>query len=156
LRYFDYANTQLFGQPLRDGGLGWRSVFAVAVGGQYALSDRLTLRGGYLFNTNPIPSIATLFNVQLPAIIEHTLSLGVSARLTDDITFTAGWVHGFRNSLRGTIAQETGAFTRFDTQYDSILAGFNVQFGGSRRPPETPPPDQVAAAAAEPTSAPRE
>jgi long-chain fatty acid transport protein len=32
LRYIDYANTQLFGQKIADGGLGWQSVFAVALG----------------------------------------------------------------------------------------------------------------------------
>ena len=31
-RYIDYANSELFGQKLADGGLGWRSVFAVAAG----------------------------------------------------------------------------------------------------------------------------
>ena len=30
LRYVDYANSELFGQKIIDGGLAWRSVFAVA------------------------------------------------------------------------------------------------------------------------------
>ena len=55
LRYFDCANAALFGRRVRDGGLGWNGVLAVAVGGQYRLSERLTLRGGYLYNPNPIP-----------------------------------------------------------------------------------------------------
>ena len=54
LRYIDYANTSLFGTKVIDGGLGWQSVFAVALGGQYQATDRITLRGGYLYNTNPI------------------------------------------------------------------------------------------------------
>ena len=77
LRYFDYKDAPLFGQSVSDGGLGWRSVFAVATGVQYQLTEKLTLRGGYLYNTNPIPSTATLFNVQAPGITQHTLSLGV-------------------------------------------------------------------------------
>jgi long-chain fatty acid transport protein len=133
LRYFDYANAALFGQPVADGGLGWRSVFAVATGAQYALTDRLTVRGGYLFNTNPIPTTATLFNLQLPGIIQHTLSLGFSFSLTEDVTLSAAWVHGFRNAIQGNLVQETGAFSRFDTQLDSIVMGFNVQFGGKSR-----------------------
>src|SRR5262249_29480425 len=32
LRYIDYKNTQLFGVPVINGGLGWQNVFAVAVG----------------------------------------------------------------------------------------------------------------------------
>jgi hypothetical protein len=100
------------------------------------LTDRLTLRGGYLFNTNPIPAVATLFNVQLPGIIENTLSFGMSFNLTDNIMLTGAWVHGFRNAIQGTILQERGAFTKFDTQYDSIVLGLNVQFGAKRRTKE--------------------
>lgn len=132
LRYLDYANAALFGQSVSSGGLGWRGVFAVAVGGQYALTERLTLRGGYLYNTNPIPDTATLFNVQLPAIITNTLSLGSSYRVTDDITFSLAWVHGFRNAIQGGIREESGATARFDTQIDSIVAGLNIQFGAKR------------------------
>jgi long-chain fatty acid transport protein len=133
LRYMDYANAALFGQSVRDGGLGWNSVFAVATGAQYAATDRVTLRGGYLFNTNPISREVTLFNLQLPGIIQHTLSMGASYQLTPDITLTGAWVHGFRNSVQGNIVEESGAFSKFDTQYDSIVLGLNVQFGGPRR-----------------------
>jgi long-chain fatty acid transport protein len=148
LRYLDYGNAGLFGQSVRDGGLGWRSVFALAIGGQYALTDRLTLRAGYLFNTNPIAEPATLFNVQLPGIIQHTLSLGSSLALTEDVTLSAAWVHGFRNSIQGDIAEELGAFTKFDSQTDSIVMGLNVRFGGKRRPSAAPTEDQAEPLAA--------
>lgn len=133
LRYLDYGNAALFGQSVRDGGLGWKSVFALAIGGQYELTDRVTLRAGYLFNTNPIPAPATLFNVQLPGIIQHTLSFGTSLKLTEDVTLSAAWVHGFRNSIQGDVVEETGAFTKIDSQIDSIVMGLNVQFGAKRR-----------------------
>jgi long-chain fatty acid transport protein len=129
LRYFDYANTALFGQSVQDGGLGWNGVFAIAIGGQYALSDRVTLRGGYLYNMNPIPSTATLFNIQLPGIISNTLSFGSSLKLTEDITFSVAYVHGFRNSIEGGVREEPVSTAKLDTQYDSIIAGFNIQFG---------------------------
>jgi long-chain fatty acid transport protein len=132
-RYFDYANAALFGQKVADGGLGWRSIFAVAVGAQYEATDRLTVRGGYLYNQNPIPSAQTLFNVQLPGINTNTLTLGSTLRLTDDIVFTVAWLHGFRNSVEGPIGQIPGASVKFDTQLDTLYAGFNVQFGGNRK-----------------------
>lgn len=131
-RYFDYANAALFGQAVPDGGLGWDSVFAVAVGGQYQLTDRLTLRAGYLYNTNPIPDTATLFNVQLPGIVTNTLSLGSSFALTKDITLSAAWVHGFRNEIEGGVAQLPGATAKIDSQIDSIVIGLNIRYGGSR------------------------
>lgn len=129
-RYFDYRNAALFGRRVIDGGLGWRSLFAVATGARYQLNDRLTLLGGYLYNQNPIPENTTLFNVQLPGILEHSLSLGASLALTENITFTAGWVHSFRNSIEGPVFQVPGATAKFDTQLDSILAGINIAWGG--------------------------
>ena len=144
LRYFDYKDAALFGQSVRDGGLGWRSVFAVATGAQYQLSEKVTLRGGYLYNTNPIPSTATLFNVQAPGITQHTLSLGASYRLTADITATAAWVHGFRNAIQGGVEQLPGASTRLDTQTDSLVFGLNIQFGRARKVAPSPSTEEYA------------
>lgn len=156
-RYFDYANTALFGQSVQDGGLGWNSVFAVAVGGQYDVTDRLTIRAGYLFNTEPIPNTATLFNVQLPGIITNTMSLGATYKLTEDIKFSLAWVHGFRDSIQGGVTQLPGASAKIDSQTDSIIAGLNVQFGGKRRqavqPTQPMLPSEPLASAAEPQPA---
>jgi long-chain fatty acid transport protein len=132
-RYLDYANTELFGQKVVDGGLGWRSVFAVALGTQYQATDRLTLRAGYLFNTNPIPNPVTLFNVQAPGIITNTLSLGASFQVTENITASLAWMHGFRDAIQGPILQLPGSSVRLDAQADTLWAGFNVKFGGSKR-----------------------
>jgi long-chain fatty acid transport protein len=147
LRYLDYADTLLFGQTLREGGLGWKSVFAVALGGQYAVTDKLTLRAGYLFNTNPIPAPLTLFNVQAPVTTEHTLSMGASYAITENVTLTFAWMHGFDNAIQGSILQIPGSSVRLTTQTDLILGGLNVSFGGRKKkiPPEPAPvEDQVA------------
>ena len=45
LRYIDYANTPLFGTKVVDGGLGWQSVFAVALGIQHKATEKLSLLG---------------------------------------------------------------------------------------------------------------
>ena len=133
LRYIDYANAQLFGQSPSSGGLGWRSVFAVATGMQYALTERLTLRGGYLFNTNPIPAPVTLFNVQAPAITQHTLSMGASFAVTENITASFAWVHAFDNSIQGPILQVPGSSVKLTAQIDSIVMGMNMTFGGPKK-----------------------
>ena len=144
-RYFDYGNAALFGQRVVDGGLGWRSVFAVATGASYQLTDRLTLLGGYLYNQNPIPANTTLFNLQLPGIFSNTLSLGASMAVTENITFTAGWVHSFRTSTEGPVVQVPGASVKFDTQIDSLVAGINIQWGACPRPhaDDAPDPDRA-------------
>ncbi len=145
LRYIDYANTELFGQSPSSGGLGWRGVFAVATGMQYALTERLTLRGGYLFNTNPIPATATLFNVQAPTITQNTLSLGASYAITENITASFAWMHGFDNSIQGSILQVPGTSVKLTSQVDQIFMGVNMTFGGRKKVavPEPVPPQPV-------------
>lgn len=132
-RYFDYANAALFGQPVTHDGAGWRSIFAVAVGGQYQATDRLTLRAGYLFNQNPIRDQFTYNNTELPAIISHTLAFGASYNVTDDVVFSASYLHGFRNTITGPIAGLRGTSERIDVQTDSIYLGFNIRFGAPRK-----------------------
>ncbi len=149
LRYFDYASAPLWGDSIVSGGLGWKSIMAVAAGGQYELTDRLTLRGGYLFNQNPIHDINTIFNIQAPGFIQHTLSLGASLRLNDNVMFTVGWVHGFRNTIQGPIGQIPGSTARMDAQLDSILAGLTIQYGGKKKgkitTPDVAPVEEVVA-----------
>ena len=133
LRYIDYANATLFGTKVVDGGLGWQSVFAVALGAHYKATDRLSLMAGYLYNTNPVRAETTLFNVQAPGIITNTLSFGTSFNITEDITASLAWVHGFRNSSEGSILQLPGSSVRLDAQLDTIWMGFNVRFGRGKR-----------------------
>jgi long-chain fatty acid transport protein len=133
LRYFDYPHSELFGPKVIDGGLGWRGVFAVALGAQYQATDRLTLRGGYLYNTNPIPNPVTLFNVQAPGIITNTLTLGASFQVTENVTASLAWMHGFRNAIQGPILQIPGSSVRLDAQVDTLWTGVNVKFGGPKR-----------------------
>ncbi len=132
-RYFDYADSELFGQKVVDGGLGWRSVFAIALGTQYKATDRFTLRAGYLFNTNPIRDPTTLFNVQAPGIITNTFTIGASYEVNENITASVAWMHGFRNSIAGPILQIPGTTVRLDAQMDTLWMGVNIKFGGSRR-----------------------
>jgi long-chain fatty acid transport protein len=148
LRYFDYGNAALFGQSIADGGLDWRSVFAVATGVQYRPTERLSLMGGYLFNTNPIRSPETLFNAQAPAIIQHLLSLGVSYSVTDDVSFSLAWQHGFRNAIEGPIGQVPGSSIRLDAQADIIYTGLTIQYGGKKAAATAPAPAPPTAAVA--------
>ncbi|MFO0959955.1 MAG: outer membrane protein transport protein [Isosphaeraceae bacterium] len=134
LRYFDYRNTPLWGDSIQSGGLNWQGIFAVAVGGQYQLTERLTLRAGYLFNQNPINQVQTLFNVQAPGFIQNTMSLGASFRLNDFLVASLAWVHGFRNTIEGPIGQVPNSTARMDAQVDSILAGLTIQYGARRTP----------------------
>ncbi len=60
--------------------------------------------------------------------------MGASYKLTDDVTLSGAWMHGFRNSIDGPISQVPGSNTKLDAQVDSIVFGLNVTFGKKRKP----------------------
>ncbi len=105
----------------------------MAIGGQYQATDRLTLRSGYIYNTNPIHGTDTLFNIQAPGFMTQMLAIGALYKLTDDIVLSLAWTHQFRNSISGPVLQIPGERIKLDAQMDSIVVGLNVQFGGPRK-----------------------
>lgn len=132
LRWFDYRTTQLLGEKVVDGGAGWDSIWAVALGARYQLSDRLSVQLGYLFNENPVPAHLALFNTQLPALTKNTISVGSDYQVNDSIGMSMAYVHGFKNSIDGSIFPLRGTSTHIDTEYDSFVFGIHIKFGGPR------------------------
>jgi long-subunit fatty acid transport protein len=130
LRYFDYPNTDLFGTSLRDGGLGWQGVFAAAVGARYQVTDRVALSAGYVYNENPIPSVGTLFNIQAPAITQHTIAVGATANLTDSFSASVGYAYGVRNSISGPVLQAGGFGTQLESEVHQLTFTMQFRFGG--------------------------
>lgn len=158
LRYFDYTNTDLFGTPLRDGGLGWRGVFAAAIGGRFQATERAALSAGYIYNDNPIPSVGTLFNVQGPAINQHTIATGLTTKVTDSLSMSLGYAYGFRNTLSGPIREATGTGVKISAETHQLTFAMQIRFGGGVRkaavgPPACDPPAPAPAAGTAPAPA---
>jgi long-chain fatty acid transport protein len=130
LRYFDYKTTDLFGQRVVDGGLGWRSVFAVATGARYQLTDRLAMSAGYIYNDNPIPTTGTLFNVQSPAIIQHTIAVGTTFNITEAMSTSLGYAYGFRNTITGPVREARGVGVSLDSEVHMLTFSMQFKFGG--------------------------
>ena len=108
-RYIDYKHADGFGDPATFdatgslSGLDWSSVFALAMGAQRALGDRVFLRGGYTYNQNPIQDGESFFNVASPLIYQHMLSVGGSYKLNDKLAVNVGYSHYLDNSVSGPI-----------------------------------------------------
>ncbi len=141
VRYIDYADAKGIGNSgiAPDGtvrGPGWKSIFAVALGAQYQLTDALSLRAGYSWNQNPVPDSQTFINTIAPAIIEHNISVGMSWNVTEDFTLSFAYVHGFENSINGPLLSPAGPVpgtaVRNTASYDSVVIGATVKFGGPR------------------------
>jgi long-chain fatty acid transport protein len=130
LRYLDYASTELFGTPIKDGGLGWKSVFAAAFGARYQLTDRLAASAGYVYNENPIPSVGTLFNLQAPLITQHTITLATTMALTDAMSVSLGYAYAFHNTLTGPVREATGVGVTMESAAHLLNLTFQFKFGG--------------------------
>ncbi len=130
MRYFDYANSELFGTPVPEGGLGWDSVFSIALGAHYQVTQRVAVMGGYQYNTNPIPTTATLFNIQAPAFLQNTISVGSTYNFTDCLSLSLGYALSFENSITGTAREIPGAGITMTASNQSMLFNIGIKFGG--------------------------
>jgi long-chain fatty acid transport protein len=137
IRYVDYHNTPGFSHFGFDAsgaatGIGWDSVFCLALGTQYSVTDALALRIGYTYNMNPIPDARSAFNVASPTILEHALYAGASYRLTECFMLSLAYAHGFENSIKGLYITPLGAIpgssVQSTTSADTILIGATVTF----------------------------
>jgi long-chain fatty acid transport protein len=129
-RYFDYENTKLFGTPTRDGGLGWQNAFAVGFGANYQLTERLAVRAGYLYNTNPLDNARALFNIQSPAIIQNTFTTGTTYQLTNAMAMSLGYAYGMKNTISGQLENAPNARMEIDASSHSLLFNVQIRFGG--------------------------
>ncbi len=138
-RYIDYGHTQGFDRTgfTSTGsiaGLGWNSVFAVAIGAQYQLSDAVSVRAGYSYNQDPISSAVSSFNVASPTILEHAVYLGFSYQVSDALSLSAAYLHGFENSVDGpfnapVVGPIAGTSIRSTVSADALVIGATVHFG---------------------------
>ena len=130
VRYMDYANTQGFGDIIDGGrinGLGWDSVWAFSTGVERTLSDRLKVRAGYCYNTNPIPSESQWANVGSPLVMQHVLGLGGTITLPKSIDAHIAWTHAFQNKVSGY--DPNGTLKVTNTAYaDTLIAGITKRF----------------------------
>ncbi len=131
VRRFDYGHAELFGDAPGDlfgsapenGGLGWRSIWAFAVGAHYRINDAVSTQVGYLYNQNPIPEAATLFNIQLPAINTNSVSAGVTVAVTESVDIVGSAVYAFTHRNRSQILEVPGAAVQLKQDLGTFSLG---------------------------------
>lgn len=112
-RYLDFANTTGFDQvgftsANAGKGPGWKSIWALASGIQYQLTEKCLIRGGYSYNQSPIQSRYTSFAIASPSVIEQFISFGMSYRFNHRFTLAAAYNHGFSGSKQGPLQSPVG------------------------------------------------
>jgi long-chain fatty acid transport protein len=136
-RYFDNRNTNGFRTAgfNPDGsvtGLGWKSIFGMATGVQYQVTDCWSLRMGYAYNQDPVGNEVAFFNVSSPLITQHVLSVGTSFKFTQCCLLSVSYSHAFENRNTGPIETQLGPIpgssVTDSTSADLLYTGISVLF----------------------------
>ena len=153
-RYVDYENTDGFkesgwtfasnGFPTGAvNGFGWENISIVSAGLQLKAINRLPLRFGYTYSTNPINEELTFFSVPATAIIAHAFQFGFSYEFSDNFVFDAVYHYGtsdgktsgpMLNPMLITPSDPLGKVPQSEVAYDMttsmIMVGLNFNLGG--------------------------
>lgn len=62
----------------RGPGFGWKDVDSFKFGVEYRANEKLTLRGGYAYNTQPVQSRDVTLNILAPAVTQHHITGGLA------------------------------------------------------------------------------
>ena len=88
-------------------GFGWKDVTVVKLGGNYALSDSLTVRAGYNHSTQAVPNDQVFLNILAPGVIQDHLTLGTTWKAASG-EISAAYTHGFKKTVNGAIPAAFG------------------------------------------------
>ncbi len=98
-RRVDYENTEGFSetgwtQTASVAGFGWKNISILSAGLQYKGINKLPLRFGYTYSSNPIREEVTFFNIPATAIIKDAFQFGLSYEASDKVSFDAVYHYG--------------------------------------------------------------
>ncbi len=98
-RFVDYENTNGFGEKGWNPtgsvkGFGWKNMNVISVGLQYKGIEKLPLRVGYTYSSNPIDSELAFFSIPATAIIENAFQFGTSYPITDNFKLNGVYHYG--------------------------------------------------------------
>jgi long-chain fatty acid transport protein len=101
-RFVDYENTNGFAEKgwTQTGsvkGFGWKNMNVISVGLQYKGIEKLPLRVGYTYSSNPIDSELAFFSIPATAIIENAVQFGTSYPLSDNFKLNGVFHYGTSN-----------------------------------------------------------
>ena len=101
-RFVNYSETQGFKKkgwtPTGSvQGFGWEDMDIISLGVQLKMVDKLPIRLGYTYSTNPINDELAFFSVPATAIIENAFQLGLGYEINDKIVLNAVYHTGMSN-----------------------------------------------------------
>ncbi|MCB2188356.1 MAG: TonB-dependent receptor [Deltaproteobacteria bacterium] len=106
--------------------MNWDDQWVFALGAQYEINEMWTVRAGYNYGQNPVPSDS--LNPLFPAIVEHHLTAGFTCSVAN-WDFDFAYEHGFSNSDTNTGApSQTNPFSGTEVSHYQNTLHFMVSY----------------------------
>ena len=109
-------------QPPSVENYSWRNTWYAAVGGDYYVNDKLTLRAGVSVDTTP--TYAATRSPRVPDSTRKFLSFGVGYKASEHFEINAGYTHIFVNEahMNGAISSTNDVLTGSSDDYGNLLS----------------------------------
>ena len=129
----NYSDVASVGRPIgvlfqghtfgtEDGpGFGWDDINVYKIGATYQATPKLTLRAGYSYNDQPIPSDQTFLNILAPGVVQSHLSLGATWNLDEHQELSLAYTHALEKDVEGEIPAALGGERAQLTMNQNIL-----------------------------------
>jgi long-chain fatty acid transport protein len=145
-RYVDYENTDGFKENGWSSsgsvnGFGWESINIISTGVQFNGIEKIPVRLGYTYSSNPINKELAFFSTPATAIIKNAFQVGLGYELNDQLVFNLTYHHGSSGEatsgtlLNPQMVTETNPLGKIpDTEVsykmttDMIMLGINYSF----------------------------
>lgn len=101
-RFVNYENTKGFEakgwtSTGSVSGFGWQNINVISAGLQYKGFEKVPVRIGYTYSSNPIRPELTFFSIPASAIIKNAYEFGLGYKATDHLTINANYHYGTSN-----------------------------------------------------------
>lgn len=145
-RFVNYENTEGFKdkgwtESASVAGFGWENISIVSAGLQYKGINKLPLRVGYTYSSNPINSDLAMFSLPATAVIKNAFQLGFGYEFNNRFTMNAVYHHGTSNgSTSGMLLSPmmvsssnpygsiAGSNVSYKMTTDMVMVGINYSF----------------------------
>jgi long-chain fatty acid transport protein len=145
-RFVNYKNTEGFKakgwtNTAAVAGFGWDNISIVSAGLQYKGINKLPIRAGYTYSSNPINSELAFFSTPATAIIKNAFQIGFGYDFNKQLTLNTVYHHGtsggstsgpLLNPGMVTPSNPYGAIPGSNISYkmttDLVMIGINYSF----------------------------
>ncbi len=145
-RQVDYENTDGFEgkgwtQTGSVQGFGWKNINILSAGFQYKGIEKLPLRVGYTYSSNPIEDELAFFSIPATAVIKNAFQFGFGYEFSDKVTLNGVYHHGasdgktegpMLNPMAATAAnpygEVPGTKVGYEMTTDMIMLGVSYSF----------------------------